>query len=238
MLPPNLPAHPPAHPPTTHSPALYRQAVRVDLKRHYAAAALGVGAFFAEDLVMYSGWGGYVHSGACGCVRVGQWGGVQERFVYCNPRCSMALPTTPKLIFTLLMGETKLVVALRCCLLHHRPSPPAPTLHCPRPLPLLFGNAAWHCLACYGVATLDGLLAHKERQQLQAQLERGGDPATPGLGGAKPLRRPVHSSASSLPSYGQHSYGYRGSKLAGSSPAGSSPAGSSPALLSPPPGWA
>lgn len=39
------------------------QAVQGDLKRHYAAAALGVGAFFAEDLVMYTGWGGYVHSG-------------------------------------------------------------------------------------------------------------------------------------------------------------------------------
>lgn len=39
------------------------QSVRGDLKRHYAAAALGVGAFFAEDLVMYSGWGGYVHAG-------------------------------------------------------------------------------------------------------------------------------------------------------------------------------
>lgn len=47
----------------TSALALLCQAVRGDLKRHYAAAALGVGAFFAEDLVMYSGWGGYVHSG-------------------------------------------------------------------------------------------------------------------------------------------------------------------------------
>ncbi|PRW50907.1 hypothetical protein C2E21_5382 [Chlorella sorokiniana] len=69
--------------------AVAHKAVRADLARHYTAAALGVGAFFAEDLVMYSGWGGYVH-------------------------------------------------------------------------------AAWHCLACYGMATTGGLLAHKERQQLQA----------------------------------------------------------------------
>lgn len=52
--------------PTQLPPALLPlpvQAVQGDLKRHYAAAALGVGAFFAEDLVMYTGWGGYVHSG-------------------------------------------------------------------------------------------------------------------------------------------------------------------------------
>lgn len=92
----------------------------------------------------------------------------------------------------------------------------------------------------YSVATLDGLLSHRERQQLQAQLARGGGAAaagcrTPaGLGG-KPLRRPVHSSASSLPSYGS-GFGY--GKAAGGSPAGSSPAGWSPGLLSPPPGCA
>lgn len=135
--------------------AVQHKSVRGDLKRHYAAAALGVGAFFAEDLVMYSGWGGYVH-------------------------------------------------------------------------------AAWHCLACYGMATLNGLLSHKERQQLQAAVRRQTGPDTPGgLGSAlKPLRRPVHSSVSSLPSYG--SDGWRSGKPAGGSPAGSSPAGSSPGCLTPP----
>lgn len=134
--------------------AVTHKAVRGDLKRHYAAAALGVGAFFAEDLVMYSGWGGYVHS-------------------------------------------------------------------------------AWHCLACYGTATLGALLAHKERQQLQAAVRRQTGPDTPGgLGSFKPLRRPVHSSVSSLPSYG--SGGWRSGKPAGGSPAGSSPAGSSPGCITPP----
>lgn len=121
--------------------------------------------------------------------------------------------------------------------------PPAPSCPTPPTRP-----AAWHCLAVYSVATLDGLLSHRERQQLQAQLARGGgsdgSPScrTPvGLGvGGKPLRRPMHSSASSLPSYGSgfgDSYGY-GSKASGGSPAGGSPAGWSPGLLSPPPGCA
>jgi hypothetical protein len=84
------------------------------------------------------------------------------------------------------------------------------------------------------MATTGGLLAHKERQQLQAAVRRQTGPDTPGgLGSAlKPLRRPVHSSVSSLPSYG--SGGWRSGKLAGSSPAGSSPAGSSPGCLTPP----
>lgn len=113
----------------THSPA-----VRSDLKRHYTAAALGMAAFFSEDLVMDTGFGGLLH-------------------------------------------------------------------------------AAWHCLACYGCHTMNGLLANKERQTLQRALRRqspGGDSA------AKPLRRTVHSSASSLPSYG-------GGKLGGWSPGLASP---------------
>lgn len=97
--------------------------------------------------------------------------------------------------------------------------------------PLLL--AAWHCLACYGTATLGALLAHKERQQLQAAVRRQTGPDTPGgLGSFKPLRRPVHSSVSSLPSYG--SGGWRSGKPAGGSPAGSSPAGSSPGCITPP----
>lgn len=90
---------------------------------------------------------------------------------------------------------------------------------------------------------MDGLLAHKERQHLQARLRRAGDPCAPGLGAGaagKPLRRPVHSSASSLPSYGGYSYGGKlgGGSPAGLSPEGSSPAGSSPRALSPPPRFA
>jgi hypothetical protein len=48
--------------------------------------------------------------------------------------------------------------------------------------------------------TVNGLLNHKERQLLGRQLARqqGSSPEA----AAKPLRRPVHSSASSLPSYG------------------------------------
>lgn len=62
--------------PSTRTPPLLPQAVRRDLARHYAAAALGVGAFFFEDLVMDSGWGGYVHSGGCWAgVRCGERGG-------------------------------------------------------------------------------------------------------------------------------------------------------------------
>lgn len=105
-------------------------------------------------------------------------------------------------------------------LLPHRPNPLLPT--------------AWHCLACYGMATLNGLLSHKERQQLQAAVRRQTGPDTPGgLDSAfKPLRRPVHSSVSSLPSYG--SGGWRSGKPPGGSPEGSSPAGSSPGCLTPP----
>ncbi|EFN56739.1 hypothetical protein CHLNCDRAFT_144168 [Chlorella variabilis] len=95
------------------------KAVRADLHRHYAAALLGMAAFFGEDMVMDSGYGGFVH-------------------------------------------------------------------------------AAWHCLATYSMYTINGLLGHKERQVLRRQLAR-----QQGAGAAgKPLRRPVHSSASSLPSYG------------------------------------
>ena len=34
-----------------------------DLLRHYSAAALGLGAFFGEDLVACTGYGGFVHAG-------------------------------------------------------------------------------------------------------------------------------------------------------------------------------
>lgn len=79
---------------------------------------------------------------------------------------------------------------------------------------------------------MDGLLAHKERQQLQAAVRRQTDPSAPDF---KPLRRPVHSSASSLPSYGSGGYtSWRSGKRAGGSPAGSSPAGSSPGCITPP----
>ena len=59
-----LPPLPTLAPPAAVRPPPRPQAVRRDLKRHYAAAALGMGAFFAEDLVMESGWGGLVHAGA------------------------------------------------------------------------------------------------------------------------------------------------------------------------------
>lgn len=58
-----------------------RQAVRQDLKRHYAAAALGMGAFFAEDLFMDSGFGGFVHAGGCtlrGPLLCAGWGRVHR----------------------------------------------------------------------------------------------------------------------------------------------------------------
>jgi hypothetical protein len=113
--------------------AAAHKAVRRDLRRHYAAAALGVAAFFGEDLLTHTGYSGFVHS-------------------------------------------------------------------------------AWHCLAAYSMFTLNGLLAHNERQLLQRQA-RAAAPAT----AAKPLRRPLHSSASSLPSYGG------GGKLAGGSPGTVSP---------------
>ena len=77
---------------------------------------------------------------------------------------------------------------------------------------------------------MNGLLAHRERQQLEARLR-----AAAAGDGAKPLRRPIHSSASSLPSYGSWAKGGLGRGGAGASPEGSSPAGSSPAgALSPP----
>lgn len=78
---------------------------------------------------------------------------------------------------------------------------------------------------------MNGLLAHKERQQLQAAVRRQTGPDAPGF---KPLRRPVHSSASSLPSYGSGGYAtWRAGKPAGGSPSDSSPAGLSPAGSSP-----
>lgn len=64
--------------------------------------------------------------------------------------------------------------------------------------------------------TLNGLLAHNERQLLQRQLARQARGPAPAAA-AKPLRRPVHSSASSLPSYGG------GGKLMGGSPGTASP---------------
>lgn len=118
--------------------ASHSKAVAADLRRHYAAAALGMGAFFAEDLAQDTGFGGFLH-------------------------------------------------------------------------------AAWHCLACYGCYTMDSLIAHKERLHLQRQLSRGGARGAPGEA-SKPLRRPLHSSASSLPSYGASS-----GKLSGCSPGLASP---------------
>lgn len=61
---------------------------------------------------------------------------------------------------------------------------------------------------------MDSLIAHKERLYLQRRLSRGGPPGE----ASKPLRRPMHSSASSLPSYGAS-----GGKLAGWSPGLASP---------------
>ena len=78
------------------------------------------------------------------------------------------------------------------------PQPQRPTLTVSLPTRPPRPPAAWHCLACYGVHTMNPLLAHKERQRLSAQLRA----QRPSLDGGKPLRRPVHSSASSLPSYG------------------------------------
>lgn len=59
---------------------------------------------------------------------------------------------------------------------------------------------------------MDSLIAHKERSHLQRHLRRGGAPGD----APKQLRRPLHSSASSLPSYS-------GGKLAGGSPGLASP---------------
>lgn len=111
-------------------------------------------------------------------------------------------------------------------------------------------HAVWHLLSCAAVTTMNGLLEHKERQQIQARYAAaaaaavaataaarrgaadGGDSLCKlgGLGG-KPLRRPLHSSATSLEG------------LHGGSPAGGSPR--SPPLLrdpgtasSPPPALA
>lgn len=50
----------PPHPCPASTPL---QAVAADLRRHYAAAALGMGAFFAEDLAQDTGFGGFLHAG-------------------------------------------------------------------------------------------------------------------------------------------------------------------------------
>ena len=61
---------------------------------------------------------------------------------------------------------------------------------------------------------MDSLIAHKERLHLRRRMSRGGVAGE----ASKPLRRPLHSSASSLPSFGTSS-----GKLAGSSPGLASP---------------
>ena len=129
---------------------------------------------------MDSGYGGFVHAGER---RAGGRAGALLR--PCRRRGSPRLYPKPQQPSTAV-----------CC--SAAQPPPHTRTHLPACLPACPPAAAWHCLATYSMYTINGLLGHKERQVLRRQLAR-----QQGAGAAgKPLRRPVHSSASSLPSYG------------------------------------
>lgn len=63
--------------------ATQHKAVRVDLRRHYTAALLGVAAFFGEDLITDSGYAGFVHSGECESQPCRAWLRVQQLSGFC-----------------------------------------------------------------------------------------------------------------------------------------------------------
>ncbi len=68
-------------------------------------------------------------------------------------------------------------------------------------------HGIWHCLACYGCATMNGLLALKERRHLGALGKAG---KAGGAGAQKRLQ--AHCSASSLMDLQQYAAALAGRK--------------------------
>jgi hypothetical protein len=85
--------------------ATQHKAVRVDLRRHYTAALLGVAAFFGEDLITDSGYAGFVHSGQCESKPCRAWLCVQQ---LC--RVSVCSNSQPAALFIV-----RAFSALSCC---------------------------------------------------------------------------------------------------------------------------